>query len=45
MRVLFCIFALFPMLGMAQTNASAVPSNDGKYVPEIAREAMQWFLG
>ena len=40
MKLLFCFFALFPFLGMAQTNAPAAPpSNDGKYVPDIAREA------
>ena len=36
---MFCVFALFPVLGMAQTNAPAAPANDGKYVPDFAREA------
>lgn len=35
---MFCLFALFPLVGLAQTNAPA-PANDGKYVPEFAREA------
>ena len=35
-KILLCFFAVIPVLGIAQTKA---PENDGKYVPDIAREA------
>lgn len=37
MRILFCLLVAIPLAGISQTKTP--PSNDGKYVPDIAREA------